>query len=199
MEALDILYSTNTIHISSVVLMRHLPELLLPQRLVSIMSLELVWNMVLFRTLPDPRQEEEKGWPAYVALTSLVASAFPSLKKLYTSIDTDCKHIDLRADYLEGEAKKLLSPVDEMIGKLGPQLQECQIAVPMSHYTALERTATTLGAHIERGPRNWPHAFRFWRPLTAEECEHSGNNLGYWVRSGVFDFLVSCTLCTGFG
>ncbi len=60
MEALDVLYLTNTVHISSVVLMCHL-SLLLPQRLASIASLELVRDLVVFRPLPNPQREQEKG------------------------------------------------------------------------------------------------------------------------------------------
>ncbi|CRK34325.1 hypothetical protein BN1723_005982 [Verticillium longisporum] len=41
-ETIDILYGTNIIVLSSEVLMLHLPELLVPQRLESITSLELL-------------------------------------------------------------------------------------------------------------------------------------------------------------
>ncbi|ENH63885.1 hypothetical protein FOC1_g10008027 [Fusarium oxysporum f. sp. cubense race 1] len=44
-EAIDILYSTNTIIMSNEAMITHLPQLLLPQRLASITSLEISWNL----------------------------------------------------------------------------------------------------------------------------------------------------------
>ncbi|PNP86407.1 hypothetical protein FNYG_00109 [Fusarium nygamai] len=44
-EAIDILYSKNTIIMANEAMITHLPQLLLPQRLASITSLEVSWNL----------------------------------------------------------------------------------------------------------------------------------------------------------
>lgn len=47
-EGIDVLYSTNTLRLRHTMLMRKLPELLLPQRLSSVTSLDMIWGLYLF-------------------------------------------------------------------------------------------------------------------------------------------------------
>lgn len=44
-EGIEALNNTNTISMSSEVMIAHLPELLLPQRLAAMTSLELMWPL----------------------------------------------------------------------------------------------------------------------------------------------------------
>ncbi|KAF7511751.1 hypothetical protein GJ744_003482 [Endocarpon pusillum] len=193
LEGLDVLYSTNTVHLSSIVLTRHLPLLILPQRLVSITSLELLWDLVLFRPLPDHQADQETGWPAYQALVLVVASAFPNLRKLHISIQTGSYVAKPFAEYIESHERKLLDPIDEMVRKIGPQLQDCQIALPYSLHTALLPRAESVGARVESGGRGALSWRQFWRSVTAEQDEQSQSDLGYWVRRGVDDMPLTCS------
>jgi len=195
MEGLDVLYSTNTVHIGSLVLSRHLPLLLPPQRLASITSLELIWDLVLFRPLHSPEAEQENGFPAYNALVRLVASAFPCLRKLYISIQTGSHVADPSADHVESDEQKLLGPIDELVRKIGPQLRDCQIAPPRSLHAALMSRAESAGTRIDSGGQAGLSWTRFWRPVTVEKGEQSENEIGYWVRQGMDDTPLSCFCC----
>lgn len=198
MESLDVLYSSNTIHIGNVVLTRYLPLLLLPQRLASVTSLELVWSLVLFRSLPDPQTEQEIGWPAYNALGLVLASAFPRLRKLYVSIQTGSYNLNpLHGDIAHSE-QKLLGPIDEMVRKFSSQLQQCVISPNLSLYTALMCRAESMGACMEGGGQGCLRWHRFWRPVAVEQGAQSGNNQGYWVGQGEDDTPPSCTFGEGF-
>jgi len=197
MEGLDVLYSTNTIHIGSAFLTRHLPLFILPQRLASITSLELVWGLALDSPL-HPLVDRETGWPFYNALVTTVASAFPSLRKLYISIETRSFVTDASVQGFESDEQELLGPMDEMVRKLGAQLQDCQIAPPRRLYEALMYKAKCRGARIESqrpGTLRWQ---RFWRPVAVEHGGQSGDHLGYWVRQGTEYASFVCTLGEGF-
>jgi hypothetical protein len=186
MEGLDVLYSTNTIHIGSPFLTRHLPLSILPQRLASITSLELLWQMAFWSHL-HPLVERERGWPSYNGFITTVASAFPSLRKLYISVETGSFATDASGHKAESDEQKLLGPMDELVRKLGAQLQECQIAPPYSLYKVLVSKAKGRGARIERsrpGTLRWQ---RYWRPVAVEHGEESRDHLGYWVREGTDD------------
>lgn len=186
MEVLDVLYSTNTIHIGSPFLTRHLPLSILPQRLASITSLELLWELAFHSPL-HPLVEREKRWQSYSALVTTVASAFPSLGKLYISVETGSYVRNASAQQLESDEQQLLGPMDELVRKLGAQLQECQIAPPYSLYRALVSKAKGRGARIENSRPGIVSWQRFWRPVAVEHGEQSGDHLGYWVRVGTDD------------
>ena len=188
------LYSTNTVHIGSVLLMRFLPLLLFPQRLSSITSLELVWELFRLRSLPDPHQ---KGWPAYNALAAIVASTFPRLRKLYLSIDIGSDMTNAFAENIESDERQLLGPIDEMVRKLGPQLQDCDVALQCWIHTALMTRAESAGARAESRGIGGLQYTRFWRPVAVGQGEQSGNDLGYWVRPGVEDVIDVCTWSSG--
>ena len=77
LEAIDVLYATDIIHINSVPLMINIHSLILPQRLASITSLELIWDLDIFN-LYDQKTEQVVGLAAYHALIETVASGtFP--------------------------------------------------------------------------------------------------------------------------
>ncbi|KAL6696878.1 hypothetical protein J3F84DRAFT_371513 [Trichoderma pleuroticola] len=81
-EGIDVLYRTNTIHMSGQTLILHLPQLLPPQRLSAITSLEIVCPLML--------HEAEVGAIPDVGLLknylSVFASSLPSLTRLYLAL-----------------------------------------------------------------------------------------------------------------
>ena len=181
------LYRTNTVHIGSVFLTSHLTSFLLPQRLASITALELVWDLGLLPVSSKARKDDTKGWSAYSSLIATIASVFPSLENLYISIRTNSYMANSFAENVEDYERKLLIPIDEMVRKIGPKLQHCQIAPPHSLHRALMYRAESLGARTDSGGCGALRFRRFWRPVTVEQKEQPGESLGYWVRQGVED------------
>ena len=172
--------------------MGHLPRLLLPQHLANITALELSWDIYLPPVHSSPSWED---WPAYKAFLVIIASGFPSLKSLYISIQV-CRYLyDLSATTIESYEQKLLEPVDEMVRKLSPKLQDCQIAPQHSLYVPLRFRAESIGAHTESGGYGGLRWERFWRPLDMEFSKQTTNGLGYWVRQGRDDTRVSFGCC----
>ncbi|KAJ4040598.1 hypothetical protein NW756_010980 [Fusarium oxysporum] len=89
-EAIDILYSTNTIIMSNEAMITHLPQLLLPQRLASITSLEISWNLKsryesgLWSITDDEYFIDEEDLKRISQITS---TQFPQLHRLYLSLE----------------------------------------------------------------------------------------------------------------
>ena len=181
------LYCTNTVHIGSVFLTRHLTLFLLPQRLASITALEFVWDLGLFTVSSKARKDDTKGWPAYSSLVATIASVFPSLVTLYISIQTNSYMANAFSDNVEDYERKLLIPIDEMVRKIGLKLRDCQIAPPRSLHRALMYRAESLGARTDSGGCGALRFRRFWRPVTVGQKKQPGKDLGYWVRQGVED------------
>lgn len=82
MEGIDVLYRTNTIHMSGQALILNLPHLLPPQRLSAITSLEIVCPLTLHGA--------EVGAIPEVGLLknylSVLASSLPNLSRLYLAL-----------------------------------------------------------------------------------------------------------------
>jgi hypothetical protein len=179
-----VLHSTNTFHLASIFLIQNLPLLVLPQRLASIKSLEMVWE------LPP-----SAGSSTYQAMVDVVTSAFPTLRKLHISI-AHCRCVgDCIEPDPEGRERELLGPMDEMVRKkVGPKLQDCQIALPYCLYTALCDRAQSVGACVESGGTGAMSWRQFWRSVTVEQGGQSENE-GYWVRKGMDDTPLMGTSC----
>ncbi|KAF5632401.1 multidrug resistance [Fusarium tjaetaba] len=83
-EAIDILYSKNTIIMANEAMITHLPQLLLPQRLASITSIEISWNL---------KSQYESGFSNAIDeadlkhICALLSSHFPQLRRLYLSLE----------------------------------------------------------------------------------------------------------------
>ena len=190
------IYSTNTIHIGSVVLARHLDLLLLPQHLSKITSLELLLDLILFRPPSSPQQEQTMGWPAYHGVLSALPTSLPSLRKLQVSISTNSYIANPLADNIESHERNILGPVDDMVRNFGRRhLRHCEIAPNRSLYTAFRLRAEKVGARIGSGGVGAFRWERFWRAVAVkqegdqQQQQQSNNNeeLGYWVRQGVDD------------
>ncbi|KAJ3526415.1 hypothetical protein NM208_g11202 [Fusarium decemcellulare] len=81
-EGVQVLYTTNTIHLSSKPLLTNLSTLVLPQRLSAISSLEVVW-------LVDTRQHLGKAIPRQDDLNAILFildSIFPHLSRLHLAL-----------------------------------------------------------------------------------------------------------------
>jgi hypothetical protein len=181
-----VLYSTNTFHLASIVLIKHLPLLILPQRLACIKSLEMVWDL-------NPPADSS----TYEAMTDVVMSPFLSLRKLYISINPGIGKATGEFtgfnDYFKRREQELLGPLDEMVRKkIAPKLQDCRIALPCRDYSALYHRAQRAGACIQRAPAGSLYWEQFWRTVPVKQDGQSQNE-GYWVRRGLQEMPLSCT------
>ena len=190
-EGINVLYRTNAFFIGSPSPIDEFHRLLLPQRLALITALELSWN--IFRP-SAPSHPASEDWSAYNSFARAIIPAFPSLRSLYISVQVT-SYISVQATHdgystwaemIESYERKLLGPIDEIVIKLGPKLQDCQIAPQHSLYNALKGRAEGAGACIEAGggygSLRWE---RFWHPIKMESNEqYIDKSLGYWVRKG---------------
>ena len=196
LETINLIYSTNTIHIRSISLIYNIHSLFLPQRLGAITSLELAW--LLHRHSRSEVGEYPRSsllgshWSLYHALMRNVSHAFPSLKKFYISIQSTSFGYEPPTESVEIYERRLLEPTDAMVRTQGSRLRDCQIAPNASLYCALERRAEMDGAHVEQGSGTtttgaaayyWP---RFWRPVIVRPVpdDRTPEQVGYWVRRG---------------
>lgn len=117
-----------------------------------------------------PQEDQEIGWPAFEAVVSVLGSAFTRLRKLDILIEAGSPYSDPTFHYVQPEERKVLAPFDGMVRKLAPHLQDCQIALAWYGISEL------VGSFVWQ---EW-----FWRPVTVEQGEESGEEVGYWVRHG---------------
>lgn len=185
-EGITILYSTNRIHMASSVMMRRLPQLLLPQRLSSITSLEMVWKNYpsSFRT-DLPNSLDSFGLPAFHSLTDVLTSSMPHLRQLSLTLDCDITLDQWKVDPTQDENKPTIStPVDDLVRRIRPRLEECDISIPSRIYNERHTSACKTNeawALNRKSPEE-----RIWRelPRTDVGAEAAPTNLGYWVCCG---------------
>ncbi|CAM1511966.1 Fc.00g094790.m01.CDS01 [Cosmosporella sp. VM-42] len=186
-EGMPILYSTNTIHTSSKEMIMQLPRLLLPQRLASIKSMELVWEFV-----PFPRQGETRPTSPMIDLVSFYSflDAFPSMlghiRTLYISFQGQLKphwtSFSISGnEWFQFTETLIMNPIDDMVRKLGPEVRDCSIAIPSSLYASRRDRAREAGELVHQTMYGG-HIECHWRPLA--DSEHRS---GYWVLLGQKD------------
>ncbi len=117
-----------------------------------------------------PQEDQEIGWPAFEAVISVLGSAFTRLRELHITIEAGSLYSDPTFSYNRPQECEVLAPLDGMVGKLAPHLEDCQIAFA---WCAISEYLPTFVW------QEW-----FWRPVTLEQGEESGEEIGYWVRHG---------------
>ena len=190
-EGIDVLYRTNTISLGSQILILNLSKLVLPQRLASIVSLEV--------SLEAHTLGSDGDWALDIshfphALDS-IASSLPSLKRLYISIKSDI--------YSRGrlDHASIIKHMDDFYRRVMSHVETLALALPVT--TASEVTGTAerqeetrpevrfaAGAvwrcfDGESGPRT---QFRYFtypkRPLKLPEGSSNVRSSGYWILPG---------------
>jgi len=185
-EAVDLFYSDNTIHISTIFLVQHLHSLLLPQRLANISSVELVWDLLRYRPSEGDHQPSGK-FAVYKNLMTRVSKTFPSLTKLEIWVVASLSITEPEAADIGLYDRCLLEPADALVQRHGSRLRDFQLAPNLTLYTALMRRAERDGAHIKKGGTGVGSWHRFWRPVITD-CESPVTDVaGYWVREGMDD------------
>ncbi|VUC24320.1 unnamed protein product [Clonostachys rosea] len=188
-EGVDVLYGTNTIHTASKQMLLHLDKLLLPQRLSTIRSVELVWHFK-----PYPSNSSSLAGPlddlrTFYTFLETIPRIFPNLTTFYLALWGDLtptrEHNGRQvwmdeAQSIEITNRDIMSPIDRMVSKLGPKLKQCTIALGSLEYQIRRRQAVEAGdvkveqIHLQHLQE------RHWRPLK----NNSGGLEGYWVQLG---------------
>lgn len=169
-----------------------MPRLLLPQRLSSIKSAELLWEFEPHQgegpTLLHPTPSMESLKTVFGACPSI----FRNSKSLYISLQGKVyghDPIDYESDdWRESNHDALLEPVDDMVKNLGPRVKECTIAVPSLLYMVRRDRAKRAGTVVEHFHLGQDE--RHWRSV------ESASLGGYWVTLGARDlrFPFVCTM-----
>ena len=176
-ETIDLIYHTNTFHIGNLVVFRELPQILPPERLASIKSLELNWDLS-----PTCSDEIDRA-SLEVAVATLITS-FPSMKKLYITV-TPLDYLGRISSRNEFPVWNVLAPFDEVAGKLGHQLSDFHVAVPCRNFLTLLQQSLPIIDRSKRAEPEWRSPVRFWRQTIEDKELGQALGMGYWVCSGV--------------
>lgn len=190
-ETIDLIYRTNTIYIRSLALSQHIRSLLLPQRLASIRSLEIVWDFYGDIKFAEYHDSLTRPPLNYSWLMEKIPLDFPSLSSLHVSLVTTFSIADPTPAWIRVGEDRLFGPADKLVRHYGSQLRTCQIAPTRKLFTALLQNAEAAGARIEKGGMGAGFWQQFWRSVTVDDDGSSApNNVGYWVRQGKDDTPV---------
>lgn len=136
----------------------------------------------------------------------LTSDSFPHLRELYWSIHIGGRRGGIAfPDYPSKDLERLLKGAEKIVRKLGPQLQDIDLAPQYSVYKALADRAKSNGARFGRSPKSWDGE-RFWYPVKDVVNDEADSNrpgvetegLGFWVRDGMDDLPFVCTLGEGY-
>ncbi|OBT73395.1 hypothetical protein VF21_08082 [Pseudogymnoascus sp. 05NY08] len=191
-ECITILYSTNRIHMASSVMIRHLPQLLLPQRLSSITSVGMIWNMYPPRRYgtDQPTPLDSYGLPAISSLIAVLETAMPNIRRL--SITLDCNLIsnhEEEADHSQDEDETTITTrIDNMVRRMRPRLEECETYIPYHHFKTRRNREETTDTVCDVEGRSDERIWRELPPAKGGDEEVPVGLRGYWVCSGERDF-----------
>ncbi|KAF5672223.1 hypothetical protein FCIRC_8476 [Fusarium circinatum] len=139
METIDILYSTNTLILQGSRMINRLPQMLLPQRLATVTSLEVIWP---FKTKCTPHKEYDDLDQDHLrsVLDLLLPSQFPALRRLYIWFN-DGQECFLGISGLGTYKEIILRKLDSFIQRM-THLTECAFALPDYFFRTLHHEAT---------------------------------------------------------
>jgi hypothetical protein len=150
---------------------------------------------------------QDSGRHGLLAILEAIPRAFPRLHTVCLDIHG---HFFPRLQLAERPPfydQYLFEPVDNMVRKLGPDLQEFTLAVPFTISRKTIHRALSEGRKFKRN--GWDAIF--WRPLTPGingQAEHKPEEVitdggsgprGYWVTMGYFDDPYPQMGCFGTG
>lgn len=145
----------------------------------------------------------ETDLAAFQKLVEILPPMFPSLQKLYLSVQGDMKRGNLFPDdIVEVTESMIMEPLDDLVRRLGRQLQVCEIAVPTSLYASRKYATTGKRFRPVWSREGFPRRERFWRVVPKAlmddgNTESAPHRNGYWLHHGQFDqpHLFSSGMC----
>lgn len=196
-ETINMIYSTNTIYLSNVLIVHFAPRLFLSHRLIKITSLELDLPL----QLADPQDKDLPSrakiqWSAFKSITASIPSDFPFLKRLDLAVSTNCRH-QFSDPSLQAYEEHLLGPLDVLLRKSSSTLQNLTLTIPQPLQAGLMSRATANLYSIFT-EQNFSHGYPWWRywrsvhHIDSPNCsDGSGCLNGYWIREGCNDIFYS--------
>ena len=172
---------------NSIPLITHLPRLLLPQHLASITSLELLWDIILIGPYSPGHIEPGSNWQIYSSLIATTSSAFPSLSRLYISLQKGTYMAKATPKSIQSRERMLLEPIDCMVRGFQPGLRDCRIALPLSFHGDLMDRADITDATSDLGGPVAEVRAQYWRDCSPSTEQLSSERCGYWVCRGLDD------------
>ncbi|KAK4143159.1 uncharacterized protein C8A04DRAFT_12584 [Dichotomopilus funicola] len=199
LDGMDVLFRTNTFHISSLPLLLDLPQLLPPRYLPTITSLELLWTFadpsrlhdstmtsIWDRHIGTPPTSESVIEPTkFHRLCDLIPTTFPHLRRLYISMQAYLPPPDGNGGPdIRGAVETLfIHPIEDVFRTLGPAPgKEFSLAIQQGGWKVFAQrwTEGEPGSVEQVGWRE-----KVWKPLGLEEGAG-----GYWLCWGWDDFEV---------
>lgn len=189
----------------------NLDGLLLPQRLSTIRSVELVWKFTPFPYSPRDEPEPYTDFRSFYKFLDAVPKLFPNIRSLYLAIQGGltvwCNQGGLGSYFMKDDVQLrltetyIMAPIDNMLRKLGPQARDCNIAVSSTLYQRQRDQALKAGVatvdRIECGAKQE----RYWRQMSSSKRgARAGEQLeGYWVYLGSRERvrMIVCTMAQG--
>ncbi|KAL6924025.1 hypothetical protein FSST1_001299 [Fusarium sambucinum] len=209
-EGVDVLYQTNTIHLSSEVLIYNLPKLILPQRLAMMTSLEVVWlidsNICSGKSILKQRDLD--------TILSILDTHFPRLQRLNLALK-------LRLyERIPVEIDDMIKTLDSFVARRAQYLLE-PITISLASWAFERLYGEVLQMVIEEKglvssiSHNWLR-YKVWRYLdgrydlasNGETRETYGKpegitpQNGYWFRMGDWkerQTIIVAVACFGSG
>lgn len=177
----------------SEIMISRLSELLLPQRLTQISSLEVVWPIKL-QTEQQSATNQGLDTGHFEAIFDLLLSTTPNLRFLYLSLQSQ--------RYLRNRvaAEDMLVKVDQFVHRM-PHLHEFYLALPESIFDSVYGIIVSKTKALCKGGLSGWHR-QIWRYLDGElavpqfrvnespeppERESTASTRGYWLVSGMDD------------
>lgn len=201
MEGMEVLYKTNTIQISSEVLLRGLHEVLTPTVLSSITSLELVWNPRLLHIVKVFEGLEPEKQP-----TRQMPPIFPSLAHLHICL-TSLEYVTIGVGQgdgmqirtMEDLAENMPLSIDTLVLRAAPATANVTVTYAKDNLwfeTVRSNHIRSRGIHEIRDRESQFEGPELWReippPSSSAQEDTSPNSLelgegikagrGYWIH-----------------
>ncbi|CAG9936313.1 unnamed protein product [Clonostachys rosea f. rosea IK726] len=204
LEGMDVLYRTNTIHIASAPLLHYLPDIMTPNVLSHITSLELVWNanqvpLALGFTgqaaSKSHKRQTEPLFPSLQVLRITFASLTWGELDAATGLNWPYRSKDTLASRLE---TRLFPDIDALLDRIVPPSTDVTISCPKWIWYEVTDLALVekQGKEATRPQRADIEGLKCWRktPSTAtggdkglEEASGSPFRAGFWIHIPVED------------
>ncbi|KAF5664497.1 hypothetical protein FHETE_7088 [Fusarium heterosporum] len=139
-ETIDILYSTNVLILNGQAMLIHLPQLIPPQRLESVTSLEVRWYFkTRFSSWENPRDSLDEDHLESL-FSQLSSPYFPALRNLYITLeDSSQAHISFHG--IEDYQEIIFKHVDKFSQRMG-HLGSFSCALPHFFFELIYEEAT---------------------------------------------------------
>ncbi|KAK4200770.1 hypothetical protein QBC40DRAFT_264771 [Triangularia verruculosa] len=201
LEALPVLYERNLFHLSSDLMLRRLPYILPTQRLESIATVELVWdlyprklNNVYCEKHERTRQltSFEERLEGLRVMMQQLASRMPGLRNVWLCLQSNVLPDKIAKEERVDAVGRVLTTIDQGILQL-TKLENARVAFPDSFFGDYGASSSTDMPKkcICRGTRG---GYMWWRDLSGREMiweesdwEQKSLGKGYWIMPGKCD------------